>query len=170
MIFALIHYPAVDNAQIQAFRRKYDPQVDLIAPQITLMFPVPVSIGEDILIHHIKSVLTRWKPFPIHLEGVLLAPDNYIYLLVQEGKDSLTRLHDEIYTGLLATYLRTDIPFVPHVTLGLLALDSVSQDRVVDEATQLGVDHRGVLNNLHLIKVNDDRSRIIWSKEFTLVK
>lgn len=170
MLFALIHYPALDNAQIQAFRRKYDPQVDLIAPHITLMFTVPASIGEDILIYHIKGVLTRWEPFPIHLEGVLLAPDNYLYLLVQEGKDSLTHLHDEIYTGLLATYLRPDIPYVPHVTLGILDSNSGNQASVVQEAKQLGVDHHAVLNNLNLVKVNDDRSRIVWSKGFTLAK
>lgn len=170
MIFALIYYPALDNAQIQAFRRKYDPQVDLIAPHITLMFPLPVSIGEDILIHHVKNVLTHWKRFPVHLEGVVIAPDNYLYLLVQEGKDSLTRLHDEIYSGLLTPYLRTDIPFVPHVTLGILDSDSADPDRFLKEAKEVGVDYRGILDKLHLIKVNADRSRIVWAKEFTLAK
>ncbi len=170
MIFTLVHYPALDNDQIQTFRRKYDPQADLIAPHITLMFPVPVSIGEDILIHHIKSVLIRWKPFPIHLEGIHRSVDDYIYLLVQEGKEKLTSLHDEIYTGLLTPYLRADIPYIPHVTLGLLASDIENKEQILQEAKELGVDHRSVLNNLHLIKVNDDRSRIVWSKGFTLAK
>jgi 2'-5' RNA ligase len=170
MIFALVHYPVLNNTQIEAFRRKYDPRVGLIAPHLTLMFPLPVSVGEDILIHHIKSVLTRWKPFPIHLEGVLLAPDNYLYLLVQEGKDSLAHLHDELYTGLLASYLRTDIPFVPHLTLGILDSDSGNQDSVIQEAKQLDIDHHGVLDKFHLIKVNDDRSRIVWRKDFSLAK
>ena len=170
MIFALIHTPTLDNAQIQAFRRKYDPQVDLIAPHITVIFPLPVSIGEDILIHHIKSVLAHWKPFPIHLEGVYRSDDDYIYLLVQEGKDNLTRLHDEIYTGLLTPYLRADIPYIPHVTLGILTSNIKDQERIQQEAKQLGVDYRGVLDKFHLVKINDDRSRIVWTKELTLAK
>ncbi|MBN2258763.1 MAG: 2'-5' RNA ligase family protein [Anaerolineaceae bacterium] len=170
MVFALIHYPAFDSSNIQAFIRKYDPQVDLIAPHITLMFPVSVAIGEDILIHHIKSVLTRWHPFPIHLEGIFRSDDDNIYLLVQEGKEKLTHMHNEIYTGLLAPHHRTDIPYIPHVSLGLLSSDSEDQERILQEAKQLGIDQSGSLDKLQLIIVNDNRSRIVWTKEFTLAK
>jgi 2'-5' RNA ligase len=170
MNFALVHYLAIDNPQVQAFRRKHDPQVDLIAPHLTLMFPVPGSIGEDILIHQIRSILTRWKPFPIHLDGIYRSDDDYIYLLVEEGKERLTSLHDEIYTGLLTPYLRADIPYIPHVTLGILASNVTDPERILQEAQQLGIAYRGVLDKLHLIKVNDDRSRIVWTKVFPLAK
>jgi 2'-5' RNA ligase len=170
MIYAVVHYPTVDNARIHSFRRKYDPQVDLIAPHITLMFPVPASISEDDLVCHIGNVLNHWHPFTIHLQGLQRAPDNYIYLLVQEGKADIIRLHDEIYTSLLTPHLRLGIPFVPHVTLGVLDQDPGNQDHVLEEAKQLGIDHHGVLDKLHLVKVNEDRSKIVWNKEFSLGK
>jgi hypothetical protein len=55
MVFALVYYPNIDTISINQLRRKYDPQVDLIAPHITLMFPLSESIGEkDLIIILIK--------------------------------------------------------------------------------------------------------------------
>jgi len=58
MTFALVHYPNIDIKAINSFRRKYDPQVDLIAPHITLIFPVAESFVETNLVQHIESVLS----------------------------------------------------------------------------------------------------------------
>ena len=170
MIYALVHYPNVESPRIHQFRKKYDPQVDLIAPHITLMFPVPESVGEDTLVRHLESVLCNWQPFPIHLQGVQISSDDHLFLLLQEGNGKVIRLYDEIYTGILVEYRREDIPFVPHVTLGVSREDSSNHERVLEEAKQLGIDQRGVLDTLHLLKVNDDRSSIVWSKEFPLAK
>lgn len=170
MIYALVYYPNVGNSRIHQFRKKYDPQVDLIAPHITLMFPVSESIGEDNLVHHLEQVLCNCQPFLIHLQGVQISSDDHLFLLLQEGNAAVIRLHDEIYTGLLVRYLREDIPFVPHVTLGVFKEDTSNRDGVLEEARQLGIDQRDVLDKLHLIKVNDDRTRIVWSTEFPLAK
>ena len=170
MIYALVHYPNVESPRIHQFRTKYDPQVNLIAPHITLMFPVPESIGKDNLVRHLERVLCNWQPFLIHLQGVQVSSDDHLFLLLQEGSANVVRLHDEIYTGILFEYRREDIPFVPHVTLGVCREASSNHERVLEEAKQLGIDQRCVLDKLHLVAVNDDRSRIIWSKEFSLVK
>jgi hypothetical protein len=71
MIYALVHYPNIDIQKINQFRKKYDPQIDLIQPHITLMFPVPESIGESFLANHIENALSNWRAFPIHLQGIL---------------------------------------------------------------------------------------------------
>ena len=52
MIYSLVHYPAIDTKRINQLRRKYDPQVELIQPHITIMFPVPGSIGGDRLVNN----------------------------------------------------------------------------------------------------------------------
>jgi hypothetical protein len=44
MLYALVHYPTVDVGSINQLRKKYDPQIDLIEPHLTLVFPVPASI------------------------------------------------------------------------------------------------------------------------------
>jgi hypothetical protein len=56
-------------------------------------------------------------------QGLLLSWDNYLFLLVQEGKTAVIRLHAELYAGVLAKYRQGDLSFVPHVTLGSFAED-----------------------------------------------
>ena len=170
MIYALIHYPNFDHPRLDQFRKKYDVQVNLIALHITLMFPVPESMGEENLVHHLENVLHNWQPFPIHLQGVQISPDDHVFLMLQKGNAEILRLHSEIYTGILVDYRREDIPFVPHLTLGVLNQDSNEHDHVLEEAKQLDIDHHSVLDKLHLVKVNDDRSKIVWSKEFSLAE
>ncbi len=168
MIYALVHYPNVDTRRINQLRMKYDPQVGLIEPHITLMFPVPGFMGKENLVHHLARVLSSWLAFPIHLQGLQISSDDHLFLLIQEGNANILRLHSEIYTGILADYHRKDIPFVPHLTLGVLNKDSNEYDRVLKEAKLLGIDHYCVLDKLQLVKVNDDRSKIVWSKGFAL--
>jgi len=168
MTYALVHYPDIDIPSIEQFRNKYDPQVDLIAPHITLMFPLSDSIGENDLVRHLESVLAGWQPFSIHLQGIQVSSDGYLFLTIQDGYAKLVRLHDQIYTGILAGYLKKDLPYIPHLTLGVLDKDSNKNASVLREARQLEIDHPCVLNKLHIIKVNNVRSKIVWYKEFPL--
>ena len=135
MFYALVHYPAVDTVSINQLRRSYDPQIDLIDPHITLVFPVREAIGEQRLVSHIEKILRGWKPFPIHLQGLQRSWDNYLFLLIQEGKMEVIRLHDELYTGILAKHLRDALPFVPHITLGSFAED---EDRLLTSLRRSG--------------------------------
>ena len=167
MDYALVHYPAVETQRIDALRRKYDPQVDLIAPHITLMFPLPSSMGESTLVSHLEHVLNGCRPFPIHIQGLEESADHYLFLVLQEGRAEVIHLHDRIYTGILAPYLRTDLPYVPHVTLGSFGeAELCSQAR--RDAERDSLNYQCVLDRLHLVMINEDRSRIGWSKEFLL--
>jgi len=40
MFYALVHFPAITTTQINQLRKEYDPQVNLIDPHITLVFPI----------------------------------------------------------------------------------------------------------------------------------
>ena len=170
MIYALVHYPNIDNRQINRFRKKYDPQFNMIAPHVTIMFPVPESVGEDNLVYHIENVLCNWQPFSIHLQDVQLSSDDYLYLVLQNGREAVIRLHNEIYTGVLVDFLRKDIPFIPHLTLGVLNQNSKISSLALEEARQLRIDQRCEFEKLHLVKINNHRSKIVWSKEFPLEK
>src|SRR5438270_9007778 len=112
MAYALIHYPAIDPERINQLRSKYDPLFNLIAPHITIMFPVPDSIGGLRLVSHTESVLHRWKPFSIHLKGLQKSWDKYLFLILVEGEADVARLHDDTYTGLLSEYRSARIVYV----------------------------------------------------------
>lgn len=163
-MYALVHYPHIELHDIQRFRQQHDPQFHLIAPHITLLFPVPDCLGEQALVHHIEQVLRSWQPFEISLGDVQTAWDDALYLLVQEGKETLVQLHDEIYTGILQAYLRADLPYIPHVTLGKAG----PRPDLLEQARRLGITARCRLNALHLVQVNDERSKIVWSRVFHL--
>jgi 2'-5' RNA ligase len=172
MPYALVHYPMIDTRLIDQFREIYDPQAGLIRPHITVVFPVPEIAAElaqrTILVSHIRGVLGRWQPFGVRLRGLQPSADNYLFLLVEEGKKELIRLHDELYTGPLTQYLREDLPFVPHMTLGAFGDDRQAPLKALDEAERLDLDFQAVLNRLHFLRINDDGTRIISSEEYNL--
>ena len=93
------------------------------------------------------------------------------------------RLHRELYSGRLATHHRPDLEFIPHLGLGLFArqdsnydirnpqkvsLDAEKYSQALKEAQQLNLDYACVVDRLHLVKITDDISEIVWSKEFAL--
>jgi 2'-5' RNA ligase len=168
VIYALVYYPEADTRGIDQLRERYDPQAVWIGPHVTLMFPVPESVGEDELVKHLENVLSRWRPFPIRLRGLEKSWDDYLFLLVQEGCENVVRLHDAIYTGVLARYQNEDTAFIPHLTLGAFSGDAGAYARALEEARRLDLDYRCVVDKLHLVKVNDERSRVVWSREFSL--
>jgi len=130
------------------------------------MFPTPDSIGERNLVSHIEGVLHRWESFPIRLKGLQQSWDEYLFLLLNKGEGDVIRLHDEIYTGLLSEYRDELRPFIPHVTLGAFSAKSEEYAQALKEAERLNFDYECMLDRLDLIKVNDERSQIVCSKEF----
>ena len=73
-----------------------------------------------------------------------------------------------MYKGLLADYRKDDVPYVPHVTLGSSFQDVARSKEALEEAERLNLDDRCVVDRLHVLKVNDQRTQIVWSKELLL--
>jgi hypothetical protein len=125
MYYVLLYYPKFDKKteeNVQAFRRKYDPFADSLKPHLPFIFPVPRGeVEETKLTGHVETVLKNWKPFPIHMEGFTKSWDHWLFLLLKEGNEEATALHDELYTGILSPYLRRDIKYIPHIGIGLFA-------------------------------------------------
>lgn len=183
LYYALVHFPNIDTSDVQLLRIKYDPTADLIPAHITILFPVSDEIGEDAFINHIESVLKHWEPFPIRINGLLKSWDHWLFLTLRDGNAEVIRLHNEIYTGILQPYLRTDIEFVPHIGLGLfireggkydyknpkeLEFDEQKYEMALNEANQLDLDYQCVFNKLHLITLPNDFSKIEVSREFLM--
>ncbi len=114
---AAVYFPGVSLEEINAFRQKYDPSWNIINPHITLVFPVS-DIAENQLLKHIEIITKEIKCFPIKLSGLIKSFDDYLFLQVKEGDEEIINLHNKLYSGILTPYVRTDIPFVPHITLG----------------------------------------------------
>jgi 2'-5' RNA ligase len=122
MYYALSFYPRLSaelSASIDAIRREYDPTSGFTKPHITVLFPVPGSVGQGQLIGHIQNVLSDWSTFKIRLGGLHKSHDHWLFLTLIDGEAQVRKLYDALYTGILAKYRRDDIKFVPHLGLGL---------------------------------------------------
>jgi 2'-5' RNA ligase len=172
---AVVHFIPVHDPAIEDFRQAYDPTSTLIAVHLTLVFPVPASIGVKGLRSHVRRVAAATAPFDIRLRGVHLAADHRIFLLVRGGGEDVVRLHDALYAGILRPHLRSDIPFIPHVTIGLFterqgSRDSPGADRApidrspgseaFEEAGRMHLDHASRVEDLDVIGLDIDMTTL----------
>ena len=67
---------------------------------------------------------------------------------------------------MLSEYRDEARPFIPHVTLGAFSAKSEEYSQALKEAERLMLNYECMLDRLHLIKINDERSQIVWSNEF----
>ncbi len=162
MYYALVYYPNNYPIIIDTFRKKYDSRRKLAKPHITLVFPVDASIGESALVHHLESVLKTQISITVSMEGIVRSWDDLVFLLVKDGKTQINELHDRLYTGVLKSFLHPDIEYVPHITLGN------ATDSNIEEAKNLNIGFGAKLNELTLIKRENEMSPIIWSRVFRL--
>jgi hypothetical protein len=131
MYFALSIYPLLSTElshSIDAIREKYDPTSGFTKSHITVLFPVPGSVGEEKLISHIQNVLSNWSPFEIRLGGLQKSHDHWLFLTLEEGEAQVKKLYQALYTGILAEYRRDDIEYMPHLGLGLFIKESSIYD------------------------------------------
>lgn len=119
---AIVILPRFDGLdQIEQLRLRFDPLASRIDPHITLVFPFESALSADQLRAHMQQAIQGMAPFPMRLQGITGHGGEYLFLNVVRGVDRLSELHDRLYSGPLAAYLRPEIPYHPHVTVGRLA-------------------------------------------------
>jgi 2'-5' RNA ligase len=115
---ALVWVPAEDLfAATHAFRLRFDPLAAHIAPHLTLVFPFESTLGEVQVQAHVRRVVARWPAIPVRFEGFGHFHHDWVYRRVTRGYDALVELHDRLYRGALAPFLRLDLPYEPHMTI-----------------------------------------------------
>lgn len=149
-----IAYPSVSasaQAFIEGFRRQHDPQADLVAAHFTLVFGC-TAIAEANYQAHVAAIARQTPVLRFHCRYAMLhagGPDGmaYVFLVPHEGNRALSRLHDRLYTGVLAPHLRVDIPYVPHITIASTR-NMAAAKALCDGLNQGGIDIAGELRSL----------------------
>ena len=126
--FGLVYYVQDGAVAIERLREQHDPTANVIAAHVGVLFPVPASVGQDVLEGHVERVLAGVEAFEISLAGFSKSADHWLFLLVDEGKQELQGLYRALYAGPLAKFRRDDIPIHPHVGLGLFLKPGVVYD------------------------------------------
>lgn len=170
MHYALVHYPQIDCKPIDAIRRRYDPTAHVIAPHVTVLFPVPDRVGYEALADHIDCVLQDYSPFEMSLAGFHKSPDHWLLATVDEGAETIRAMYRALYTGLLEEFRVEGIAFTPHLGLGLFvkrgeryspfdpresAFDRERYDVALYAAQAAGVGGRALVETLSLAQVPD---------------
>ncbi|HEY9115713.1 MAG TPA: 2'-5' RNA ligase family protein [Bacteroidales bacterium] len=180
MYYALLYYPRILNDGFHAFRNKYEPYAKLLAEHIPFVYPVPEKIGWKALENHIWKVLSHWEPFFIHISGHQLTWDNWLIMTVKEGEENIYKLHDELYTGILTPHLRVDLPYIPHIAMGLFSkenydtdnptfqstLDENKYQKALSEVEEMQMDFWRTIESLTLVKVNEHYTKCWDIEEF----
>jgi 2'-5' RNA ligase len=175
--------PWLPEEPIASFRRAHYPGGDLIAPHLTVVFPVPAAVGIDAFEEHVRGIVWRTPAFDIHLNGLAKTWDHWLYLAVAEGRDEVIALHDDLYTGILRPYLLTERPYVPHVGLGLFAEERDTHDllalrprafhrarfdEALKEAEALQLDYMGRFETVRVFGLDEGLTHVTRLEEIPL--
>jgi 2'-5' RNA ligase len=199
MYYGLVYFPQLDpelRELIDEIRRKYDPTVNRSKPHITVMFPVPDSVGEPQLISHIQRVLREYSPFEIRFGGFHKSDDHWLFLKLTEGQAQIKQLYQSLYTGILEKFRGDDTAmkkFEPHLGLGLFLkkgslydwdhpqeadFDQQAYKDALQQAKNLPLSSSYVVDKLNLMAIPDEvldwatgkRANIPRDTQFTEVR
>ena len=166
MSLIVVAYPRIASADfewIQEYRRRNDPRYfQLIDPHFTLVFPVTDVPAEDFC----REVRTRAADTDRITFEIKVATINrdltglyyHEFLVPDAGYAAIIKLHDRLYSGILAPHLRLDIDFIPHIGIGN-ADDPHIAKRHVDALNARGVQIAGTIDALDILEYDDGRIR-----------
>lgn len=120
---AVIAYPVLNEADLvrmQSVRERDDPQFRLLDPHFTLVFPVEARLSD--VESDIEAVANSAAPFRVVVNAIRAVKDalgvgGHVCLVAEQGASEILELHAELYAGSLAWARRTDIPYLPHITV-----------------------------------------------------
>ena len=123
MLLAVIAYLRISEADrtwIESIRSRFDPQVARLAAHFTLVFPL--EAGASSVMREASAVARSHDPIAFtirHAAAVrnVLTTGGHVFLVADEGGRAIVNLHDRLYGDVLKPHLRSDIPFVPHMTV-----------------------------------------------------
>jgi 2'-5' RNA ligase len=163
MALLLISYPRLtegDFTCVERARQQYPAlRHSPLPPHFTLVFPTS-AVEPDTLADHVRAQLASWPPIPFVLRSSIpfkdaSSADTSVLLMPDEGFGRIVRLHDALYTGVLAGELRLDLSFLPHVTVGY-APDPQLCKTVADALNRTDLAISGVIDRLDLIRKEGD--------------
>lgn len=159
MAYLALAYPDISQSDydwIQAIRKDHDERYfDVVEPHFTLVFSTDKLSLED-FVEHVKEKISTFRVFEIRLDSAKVVEDDskdfyHEFLIPSVGFDEINKIHDELYTGLLESELRHDIPFIPHVGIGT-SDEKVEADKVVRMIEQADRRIEGTVSKITIVE------------------
>ena len=152
--FFTLAYPKLsekDATFVEDFRRRHDGHHELARAHFTLVFGRS-NVDERAYLEHVREVARLSRPTPFVCRYAMLGADDeaeraHVFLVPDEGYSGISRLHDALYRQEMAAFLRLDIPYVPHITLGSSA-DRAAMKTCCDELNEATLSIHGSVEAL----------------------
>ncbi|MEM9657041.1 MAG: 2'-5' RNA ligase family protein [Planctomycetota bacterium] len=166
MALCVVNYPTLrdeDLAWIQSVRKQYDPLFyNVIAPHFTLVFPTE-AVSQQALSAHVARIAAAQQPFQFTFRCAIVGDPAFMdhahaFLIPDEGFSDVVRLHDRLYTDVLTSELRLDLPFIPHV--GVANTTTVEACKsIVDQLNRERFEIQGQVRDLNILSYDGQRIR-----------
>ena len=164
MSYVVIGYPKLDPKDydwIQSIRKKYDlRQYSVVKPHVTFIFPTS-KLDSKSLIEHVSTKGTVIKAFQVKFDSARVIEDDsktyfHAFLIPSIGYEEINFLHDILYTGLLKSELRLDIPFIPH--LGIANdTDETVMDKLATIINKDSISISGTIDSLSVCEYDGNK-------------
>jgi 2'-5' RNA ligase len=155
---SIVWFPNFDSpdslVRIQRFRLEHDPLRAAIAPMLALVFPFHANLTVAQLASHIKRTTLGWPVLPVTFRGVesvVSARGLFTLLMCDLRHEAITELHDRMYRGVLAGFLRDDIEYRPHITLAQSNTHSAFESTLADAELRFRETYRATMRELAII-------------------
>ena len=168
MSLLAISYPELktgDFEWIQDLRAEFCPgEYAIVNPHLTLAFAVD-DISQRNLSDHIRLHAAVVPPIDFVLRSCSLVKtvdDDriYLFLVPDEGYNQILKLHDNLYTGPLTRHLRHDIPYIPHMTIGIFS-DTGQAQKAVDDINGREFAIAGQMTAVDIVSDNTGRIKTL---------
>ena len=159
---AIVWFPAFEdaalNTRIQRFRAEHDPLHTKIAPHVALVFPFHANMTVPQIASFVKRTLAGWPLIPVTFHGVESVADKFILLMCELRRDAIIELHNRLYRGVLKQFLRDDMVYLPHLTLGAGETDGDFIRLKADAELLFRDTTAATLRSLSIVTYHDDGS------------
>ncbi|HEX8181434.1 MAG TPA: 2'-5' RNA ligase family protein [Pyrinomonadaceae bacterium] len=155
LVLAYPHLGPVDFAWLQALRAQHDERYfSFVAPHVTLVFPVK-GVEWGGFSRHVRRRAAGVPPIRFVARCAIVVADDarqfsHVFLVPDEGFSEIVKLHDRLYTDLLAPELRLDITFIPHLGVGN-AKDARACKLLADELNAQNFCLAGLIDTLDVV-------------------
>ena len=168
MSLLVLSYPSIsqnDFNWIQKIRAKHDVlHYKIVAPHFTIVFAVDDMSRKD-FIKHVKNKIKGFTKSSFVLRSAAVVKDafsehTHVFLVPDQGYSEIVKLHDTLYSGQLASELRPDIPFIPHITVG----NSINPQfcrTLADDLNRQSITIKGRIEKLDVVQYENSRIKII---------
>ncbi|AYC29040.1 YjcG family protein [Paenisporosarcina cavernae] len=162
MKYGVVAFPSKKLQDLaNSYRKRYDPHYSLITPHMTLKGVFEANDEEiEELSRKIGEVVKKHRAFPLHATRISsFSPvTNAIYFKVEPNEEMLS-LHKDLHSDELGG--AAEYAFVPHITIAQ-KMASGEHDDIFGQLRMAGVDHKEMIDRLHLLYQLEDGSWTVY--------